>query len=285
MVYAQPSVGKSVLSIQAAMQLASGLPVFGGLATKASKVWYIQMERPDIESLERIQFMRDTIPLNSANFVLDTELQKLNFLNEAHLKQILQRGKEIAATVAFIDPLYGIATGLSKDEVAANLVKTLTILKSTLKITLWINHHVVKDSYDRDGSKIERDDPFYGSQWLKAHVTGAYGIEQTNTGTIWTAKKDSHSNLLKSIELAFDDETYVSTMQSDSLNYADKLKLYINAKFRSPNKTFFFEECMKNLGCRKDTLRRLLRHPTFTPCIGKAKSNGKATLYEVLKEI
>ncbi len=286
MIYAQPSIGKSVISIQVAMQLSSGLPVFGALNVSAPrKVWYIQMERPDIESLERIKFMMDTIPINYDNFVLDTELQKLNFLNENHLRQILERGQSINAEVVFIDPLYGIATGLSKDEVASNLTKVLTILKSTLGVTIWINHHVVKDSYDREGGKIERDDPFYGSQWLKAHVTGAYNIEKSDDGTLWSCKKDSHSNLLKKLTLAFDDETYISTMQSDSLNYEDRLKLYLNSKFRSSNRTFQFRECMKTLGCRNDTLRRALRKSSFLSALIKLKSDGKSTIYEVKSEV
>lgn len=285
MIYAHPAAGKSVVSLQAALQLCSGFPVFGGLAvSKPRKVWYIQMERPDIESLERIKFMMDSVQINYDNFFLDTELQKLNFLNESHLARILARGKEISADVAFIDPLYGIATGLSRDEIASNLVKTLTILKSTLGITLWINHHVVKDSYGQ-GGKIERDDPFYGSQWLKAHVTGAYNIEKSKVGTVWTCKKDSHSNLLKSLELAFDEESYISTMESNSLVFADKLKLYINAKFRSNNKTFYFNECMKAIMCRNDTLRRLLRSPLFSDAIIKLKSSGKSTIYEVKTEV
>ena len=286
MVYAQPSVGKSVLSIQVAMQLAAGLPVFGCLAVpNPCKIWYIQMERPDVESLERMQMMRDTIPVKSDNFVLDTELQKLNFLNESHLRQILKRGKEINADVGFIDPLYGIASGLSKDEIASNLVKVLTILKSVLGLTLWINHHPVKDSYDREGNRVDKEDPFYGSQWLKAHVTGSYEIENINIGTLWTMKKDSHSNLLRSIELAFDDETFVSTMQSDSLNYSDRLRLYINGKYRSPNRTFEFDECMKNLGCRTDTLRRALRLSAFSDVLTKVKNSGKRTVYEVKNEV
>lgn len=286
MIASQPSVGKSVITMQACLQMAAGLPVFGALyVPRPQRIWYMQMERPDTESLERIQSMKEHIPVHYDNLFIDTELQKLYFLNPEHLKIILQRAILIKPDVIVIDPLYGVAPGLSKDDVASQLVKTLTILKAELDTTLWINHHHTKQSYDRDGNEINKDDAFYGSQWLKAHITGSYSIEKTKTGTVLDNKKDSHSNLLNSIELTFDHDTYLSTMRSDKINFAERYKMFINASFRSSNRTFYFEEVRKNLGCTIGRLRQLNCTPPFSDVLTKSKSNGTSTLYTVIKEI
>lgn len=286
MIYAPPSVGKSVLSIQVALQLASGLPVFGALhVPEPKKVWYVQMERSDTESLERIQFMSSVIPVNSKNLVIDTELQKLSFLNPDHLNIILKRGKSISADVMMVDPLYGIASGLSKDEIASSLVKILTILKSELGLTLYLNHHPTKDTYSQDGSKIDKEDPFYGSIWLKAHVTGSYGVEKTEEGCKLKIKKDSHSQLLEELDLSFDPETYISTLDSSKLQYEERFKMFLNARFRSQKRTFSGQEMMSNLGCAIRTFRRLMAHPLFKDSLINVNSIGRKGLYEVVKEV
>lgn len=266
--------------------MAAGLPVFGALhVPRPIRVWYMQMERPDIESLERIQIMQNVIEVAHDNIIIDTELQKLYFLNPEHLAQIIERGKQLKPDIAIIDPLYGLAPGLSKDDVASQLVKTLTILKAELGVTLWLNHHHTKESYASDGSRINKDDAFYGSQWIKAHVTGSYSVERTDSGVCFTCKKDSHSNLLQTIDLAFDHETNISSMTRNSLSYPDRFKLFINARFRSPNKTFFFEEARQNVGCAVRTMRGIIAHPLFAPCLTVHKSNGVKVLYEVLREL
>jgi len=175
MISSQPSVGKSVLAIQAAYQLSEGIPLFACLdVPEPIRVWYIQMERPYIESLERLQYMLNGHKKEFRNLFIDAELQALNFLKEDHLELILNRGKIINPDLVIIDPLYGITTGLSKDEVAASVTKVFTIMKKELDCALWLNHHTVKNTYDMvNGKKVPKDDPFYGAQWLKAHVTGS----------------------------------------------------------------------------------------------------------------
>lgn len=286
MISSQPSIGKSVLAIQAAIELSNGLPLFGVLnVPNPIIVWYIQAERADIESLERIQLMTEDMPnISYNNLYIDTELQSLSFLNPDHQTLILARGREIKPDLIIIDPLYGIAGGLSKDEVCSAIAKILTVLKSKLGCAIWINHHTVKTTYDViDGVKMEKGDPFYGAQWLKAHVTASYLATMGEKGVHLSCKKDSHSVLLKSIDLEFDHETYLSRMTMLDSTYLDKLYLHIISLKTSGKKTFFFDEIRDYLGCTISQIRKIMIHPKIQPLVKKHKSNGKKTLYEVLE--
>jgi len=218
------------------------------------------------------------------NLFIDCELQAMNLLVAKHLSEVLDRGLEIKPDVIIIDPLYGIATGLSRDEVGSNVAKIFTVLKKSLNCALWINHHTTKSVFDViDGEKVPKGDPFYGAQWLKAHITGSYLMGEGQNGVVMLNKKDSHGNLLKTIELNFDEETYISTMSKSSLSIAERYKMYINAIGRTPSKTFCFEDARANLGCTISAFRSINSTPQFSQALLKHKSNGKKTLYEVIK--
>ena len=287
MISSQPSVGKSVLAVEAGYEISMGLPLFGALkVTKPTRVWYIQMERSENESLERLQLMRGTNPAPLSNLFIDIELQALNFLNPAHLEYVIERGKQIEPGLIIIDPLYGIATGLSKDEIGSNVAKMFTILKKKLGCALWINHHTVKNTHEIvEGKKIEKDDPFYGAQWLKAHITASYLAIQGEDGVILTCKKDSHSLLLKQIKLSFDHDTFLSSMEVHDLEAWERYKLYLNSLFLSGKKTFYFNDAKRHLGCAITTLRNFNCTPQFCESVKTTKVLGHKTLYEVIKVI
>lgn len=284
MVGSDSGKGKSLLSLQIAMHLTKGSPVFGALhVARPLRVWYMQMERHENESLERMIRLQDHVAWDPANFFLDTEVQCLDFINPDHYETLEERGFEIKPDVIFIDPLYGVAQGLSQDKIASSLSKVFTMLKKRLGCALWLNHHTLKDQYNQQGEKIEREDPFYGATWLRAHVTGSYFMRQNDTGTSWVKKKDNHGILLDQITTIFDDETYFSSIDPTKMNYKDRFRLFINMVFSRPNKTFEFEECRAFLGCAVRHLRDLLSAHHNSEAIKRHKANGKKTLYEVLR--
>ena len=284
MVVAQPSVGKSVISTQVCMQICAAVPVFGALnVPEPKKIWYMQMERPETETLERIQMMQAGIPLVAENFVLDIELQKLNFLNDEHFAYIIARGRQIKPDIIWIDPLYGVAPGLSNDDVASKVTKKFTILKAELNVTLACNHHTTKNTDEIiDGAKVAKFDPFYGSQWLKAHMTACYYAEHTEHGTRLSNRKDSHSNLLKTLDLYFDHETYISTLKPEEFQFKDRYRMYINAKYKSPDRMFHFEACRAQLGCAVRSLRGFIAQSNLRGVLRCVKSPGNKAIYEVL---
>ena len=274
--------GKSLISIQVAMQLSAGLPVFGCLQTSGRKrIWYMQMERHQNESLERMNKLSPSIAWSCDNFFLDTEVQILNFINPSHYAIVEARGVEIDPDVIFIDPLYGIAQGLSQDKIAAEVSKCLTMLKKKLNCAIWINHHIVKDTFDNKGKKIQKDDPFYGATWIKAHVTGSYLMIQTETGVEMIKKKDNHDVLLDNIVTVYDHETYLSTVDPDKFNYSDRFKIFINIVFSRSNKTFKFKEAQIFVGCAVRTMRNLVSAQPFSEVLIPHRSNGVSTLYEI----
>lgn len=287
MISSQPAVGKSTLAIQAAYELSTGLPLFGGLIVpKPLRVWYIQMERPETESLERLQLMKGDIDVDWSNLFIDVELQALNFLSPSHFDYVLSRGKDIDPDLVIIDPLYGIATGLSKDEIGSGVSKMFTVLKKTLKCTLMILHHTVKNPYEIiQGIKVPKDDPFYGAQWLKAHVTASYLAENFENGIKLVCKKDAHGRLIKELTTSFDHDTYLSTIVIDNLEVAERYKLFINSLLVSGKRKFYFEDARTHLGCAPTTLREFHRTPQFRASVVAHKVKGHRTLYEVTKEI
>ena len=282
MVSADSGKGKSLISIQVAMHLTKASPVFGILkVARPMRVWYMQMERHENESLERINKLMANFDWDADNFFLDTEPQILNFINPDHYRLIEKRGLEIRPDVIFIDPLYGVAQGLSQDKIASEVSKCLTMLKKRLKCAIWVNHHIVKDQY-YEGKKIERDDPFYGATWIRAHVTGSYYVKQNDKGLEFIKKKDNHDVLLDALHTTFDHETYMSTVDPTKFDFPDRLKIFLNKVNFTAKKTFTFEECRAYLGCARRTLRYMLNAHPYQDTLKRHKSNGNSTLYEII---
>lgn len=282
--FSQPGIGKSTVSIDAALCVANGRPVFGTLAVPTPmKVWYIQMERHVTESLERLQKMIGSDEtLSVENLYIDSELQAINILNDKHFESMIKRGKEIGAPLTMIDPTYGLASGLSKDDIGSEVVKRLTILKKDCKTTLWLNHHSTKSTTEIvDGKKVKKDKPMFGSQWLYAHATGVYFVNMGEDGLVMEKDKDSHGNLLSKIALTFDDETYLSTMSTQDLTHEQRYAIFINKLFGKKENVFTFDEALTHLGCPKSQLRAINRTPRFQGAFDLVKSNGYKTLYKV----
>ena len=242
------------------------------------------MERHENESLERINKLMHNFEWDANNLFLDTEPQILNFINPAHYPLLEERGLEIKPDVIFIDPLYGVAQGLSQDKIAAEVSKCLTMLKKRLGCAIWINHHVVKDQYF-EGKKVEKDDPFYGATWIRAHVTGSYFMRQIDTGLEFIKKKDNHDVLLDHIVTTYDHETYLSTVDPDKFNYHDRLKIFLNQVNFKAKKTFEFTECRAFVGCASRTLRYLLTAHPYDETIKRHKASGSKTIYEIVSLI
>lgn len=279
-----PGIGKSILTIQMCLEISAGLPVFGAFKSVPTKIYYIQKERPIDEIAERVEEMQKIIPWNPDNLIIDSELQTFSLSNEKNHDWIIKRIAKYSPGLIVIDPIGAGTPGLSKDEPANIFCGFSTSLQKETGATNLFNHHIIKDSYaSTDGSKINKDDPFYGSQWIKAHVTGSYLIETTDHGRSFSNKKDSHSNLINKFEIAYDPERMISSSKSDSLAYIDRAKQYFNAMKTTKN-TFTEKKLREYLGCAQTTVREIFRTPPFDEKSGiiiRHKTNGSATLYEV----
>ena len=225
MFVAEPGIGKSVLATQAAMELAAGVALFNTFkVTRPYRVLYVQKERPLDEIRERIQAMHGAIKFDPNNLTITDDLQRYNLTNVDHAKQAVGFIAHHKPEVVIIDPIYAGQADLRSGDAGVAFTNFLTLLEYETKACLWLNHHTIKAQMDRDGVPIKRQDPFYGSQWLKAHVSGSFLITSTKDGTLFVCKKDSHSRLIKSFTLEFDPETYLSGVTVKGVDALDRIK-------------------------------------------------------------
>ena len=290
MVAADPGAGKSVLIANVMANLSMGLLVFGALFTPKPRIcYYIPFERGAEEILERFKHIQTTTLIDYKNIFVNDSFIGMNVIDSRDAETIMNTIKsECVPDLIILDPIYAaVAGGLSTDEKASMFCRFSARLQAEFGCSIWMNHHTVKDTYSSfDGQKIGKADPFYGSQWLKAHCTASFHMKQdaNGEGVILEKKKDSQGNLLDRLSLGFnaDDWTqYARDLDNDTTTDI-KIKTFLRG-CKANKKHFTFEQlrgCVR--GVSQATLRRWLTHPIYTPLLKKHKSIGYATLYEVI---
>lgn len=282
---ADPGCGKSTISAQVAVELALGLPIFGYFhVEKPVKIFYIQAERHILELLERFKLLNETYPIEKAkdNLIITDKYQHFNLINEDHCNGFLSclRRDFQDAKVLFLDPIYStVAGGLKEDKPSSAFTKMMSLIQIEFNCLLWYNHHTVKDSYF-NGRKVEKDDPYYGSQWLKAHVTGSYHIKSSDVGVNLINKKDNYNILAKSIPLEYNSETGLCSVVEGNMSAIDKLKNFIKLK-EVTQKTFYFNQMQEATQLCTRTLRELLLHSSIKDRISVISSHKNKKLYQI----
>lgn len=282
MVSADPGTGKSMIGLQVACQLATGVPLFGALQVpEPVKVYYIQKERPFLEVQERLALFFQTLDINFDNLVIDSAIQFINLSNLRLADELVRRISKHKPKVIVIDPIGAGLGGLTKDEVANNFCAMLNYIQSIIGNSYWLNHHTTKQQYTQDGERIDKEKPFYGSQWLDAMVTGHYHLTQTEKGTHWRRTKDTLGTLLKHFDLWYDPETQLSTLAAGSMTARDKVNNFINS-IKEHKQSFTFSELKSLTGVSDSILRDTLKLPSISSRFTKVKSIGEATLYKII---
>lgn len=286
-----PGTGKSTVSAVIMAQSSIGLPVFGQLFVPKPVVsYYIPFERGSQEIEERFKHIQTAIPINYDNIYVNEKFMGMNVINEANANEIIYNIrhdiKDRQIDIIWLDPIYSaVSGGLSTDEKASMFTRFSTQLQVEFNCAIWMNHHTVKDSYSsQTGDKVTKDDPFYGSQWLKAHCTGGYYMkrDKSDPGPIFINKKDSHSCLLPRINLVYEPETYSVFMHGidKTIPAKDRLLMAYRA-FKTSNKSVTFREIQGSMmGVSDSHLRVLLDTPPFDIAFTRIKSNGSNTLYQ-----
>lgn len=291
-----PGAGKSIVSAVIIAQSSIGLPVFGQLFVPKPVIsYYIPFERGSQEIEERFKHIERTIPIEYDNIYVNENFMGMNVINDKHADEIMLNIKndigERKLDVIYLDSIYqSVAGGLSNDEKASLFTRFSTRLQVEFKCAIYMNHHTVKQSYASEtGFVIEKDDPFYGSQWLKAHCTGGYYMKRTkdSEGPQMMNKKDSHSCLLPQINLIYEPENYTVFMKGLDKTIPAKDRLLMSYRsFRKSLKTVTFREiqgCM--MGVSDGHLRELLRTPPWTTAFERSKSNDGSTLYKPIADL
>ena len=287
MIAADPGIGKSPISTQVAIELAAGLPVFGVFRPlRPLKVLYIQTERNIIEFLERMDTISRVLPILYDNLVITDNYQRFNLLNYAHTQLFLECVKRDCPNVdvIFIDPIYPLVSGGLKDDTPASaFTKAMSRLQKETKAMLWYNHHTTKAIYTSKGDVIDKEDPFYGSQWLKAHVTGSYHMKKHDSGVKMIRKKDNYSLLPEEITLEYNPETELCFIPLEEMPAIERVRTFLNAK-KVEGKEFYFNDLSLATKLCHRTLRRLLCHSSISSKISVVSSKRNKNLYKIVED-
>ena len=282
MLYADAGCGKSTICVQLAMEMSAGVPVFGAFhVPKKLKVLYLQMERPLAEALERIDAMRKVLPLNEDNLTITDKYQAFNLADQNHANVFIECVLRDApnADVIIIDPIYCTVVGGFKEEVpVAGFNKTMSRLQVATNATLIYSHHTTKTAYHA-GEKVDKEDPFYGSNWVKAHVTGMYYIKNSPKGTFWKNTKDNYGGMVNEISLLFDGETGISHVEFEDMPAIEKVRLYLRSRFED-GETFTFNDIQAATKVCTRRLRELLVHSSIKGCLEVVNTNKNKHLYK-----
>jgi RecA-family ATPase len=287
MIAADPGTGKSTVSTQVAVELSAGLPIFGIYKVpKPVKVLYVQTERSLMELIERLEIIHKIMPIVKENLYITSEYQMFNLLNFEHVKVLIEcilrdcPGVE----VIFIDPIYPMVSGgLSKDEPASAFTKGMNLVQKATGAILWYNHHTVKPSYSPDGAKMEKQDPFYGSQWLKAHVTGSYYMKEQGEGVSLIKKKDNYNLMPHQIDLEYNPETELCTIPFDKMPALDKVKHYMTMR-KIDQKEFTFKDIQAQSHLCTRTLRECMASPNVISRLISINTNHNKRLYKISQD-
>lgn len=296
LVSGDPGVGKSTTIANIIAQSCSGLPVFGMLNTpRPLRNLYIPFERGKEEILPRLLHLREVNPIIASNLYIyeSDDCPIPNLLSEKDQEYLIaeiERNCPDGIDCIFYDPIYqSVLGGLSNEDRVSVLCRFNTRIVRHFRCATFLAHHTVKKQLDRDGIAIEKEDPFYGSQFLKAHCTGSYylRLNKETEGCIWLCKKDNWSVHLDKIPLRYHPENYLCTVegQQSEMTVHDRM-LVLFRPHKMSNKTFSFNEikgCLQ--GVSTSYLRRQLDTPFWQAALTRIKSSGKATLYQVSPNI
>jgi len=214
LISADPGIGKSAIAQQVAMTLTTGAPVFGCLNVPVpKKVYYMQLEGSYYETIERMRIMNENIEMDYSNLCWDIP-PMLNCASDTSTSAMIKRihDTQLNPDLIIIDPIYMAVSGdLKEGDVCTKLLRFCEMLRKEFDCALMLIHHTCKSSTDREGNEITKDDPYYGSQWLKAYVDTSYILKKFNTNTASGVelhnKKMRGSNVKKFIRLPYDAET------------------------------------------------------------------------------
>ena len=291
MFYADPGIGKSTLVAQIMAQLSTGMPLFGALElARPYTCYYIQFERDAGEILERLAEMEKVIRVDYSKIIVDDRLVGINLLDPNHAAQLIKRVQQYSKECGWnqvdivpLDPIYAsVRGGLSTDEKATMFTRASALLQKNVGCSNLLLHHATKASYASEtGDKIDKDDSFYGSVWLKAHVTGSFHIQRNEeNGTTWTRKKDNYSCLMKKFNLKYDPASYLSYLDSKHglTEKRDRVRLFINSCFKQ-NRKFVISEVCSAVDSTDRYVRELLAEPEFKAVIEPFPVPNSPTLF------
>lgn len=291
MLAADPGAGKSVIALQMIMNLSAGEKLFGELEIeRPQRVYYFQLEGSTPEFMSRIRRMKDACKFQADNIVWDT-LKLMNVLDKKQVNQIIAGMKEYGPLdVVIIDPIYKAVVGALKEEEPAKAIIAFSdLLKDTFNCAVVMIHHTHRTKYARDGAAIDEDDPFFGSQWLKAHIDIGYHFKRvanSSTRSTLICKKDRNSKVRKLISLSFDPEFFTIALERNKgeLTAYEKVLEYIRRVWKKEQITH--GKIVDELKIPSATLKRVQQQMLDNGIIrcDKRGEDGRTKIWELVDE-
>lgn len=217
MVSADAGAGKSIFAqnIMGALSFAPAKHFLGCKVLRSAKVLYVQLEGDYEETIERLRYMQDGGMIVDPHNICIMEEKTLNVMDEASVNGFFKRLFDcgFVPEVVILDPIYKLAhDDPSKGQVALAIIRFSDALYNKFNCANILIHHNLKASYDQTGTKIDKDDAFYGHSFIKNHIRTSYAMKITGDDTrVLERKKGRGSDTKRTIKMNYDPETYLLT--------------------------------------------------------------------------
>ena len=284
MLASDPGIGKSIVATQIALSLSSGTPLFGTFPVPMpQKVYYLQLEGSYYHSIERLRLMQQKVPIITENICWDMG-EGLNTAREDDWTRLEARILAFGTpALIVIDPIYmAVIGGLSEDRPASAFVRFSTRLMQRFGCANLLVHHTHRTRY-HNGEEVQEADPFYGSQWLKAHLDASWLLLRTGKSKVrLDCKKDRNGVLPKRIELVYHEDSMTCENVLFSDTSAMNKVLALIARCKAQNITISFSEIEEQTGVSHAHLVRLKNEIAKMHLVEFHKVPGKSTLWKPL---
>lgn len=291
MIAADPAAGKSTIATQLVLQLSSAEPVFGFFnVPQPRNVYYLQLEGSFDETLERIGYMQDAVNIDYDRLCWDTPTV-LNCMDPMSVLETVQRigSWDRVPDVVVVDPIYmAVAGDLKGGDVSSALVQFSERLKRTFGCSVILIHHTHRERYGSDGNRINENDPYYGSQWLKAHIDVGYHLKalEGHTGVELVCKKSRGGEVQKHIVLNYDPATFTvrTNTERSSLSATDLVLNHLRRCSRLGQQTDFYAT-LTETRLSQASLRRIQQQLTQDGILRVVAGEGRRRVWQLTEAV
>jgi hypothetical protein len=149
----ESGVGKSLLSLELAVKLSKGLPLWGYEVDRPRKIMFIQKENPDYTVQTRLRRIMRGISVNHVpNIQLVDRKFKADIGNIRDLQKITDLITKSGTEIVILDPLSSYHHANENDNMAMRrILDNLTEISAVTNCAWIIVHHEGKPSEDRQG--------------------------------------------------------------------------------------------------------------------------------------
>jgi RecA-family ATPase len=299
MLYATDGIGKSLIGIQGALELASGLPMFKSFhVEKEQKVIYCMAERSIKEPLKRIKTMIQDEDFSGKikfeNLTITTEFQGRDLSNKDQadaLMGILREHIKVmgGCSMIFFDPLYALVRkDLKTDEAINGVFSFFRRIGTELGANVFFIHHENRGSR-QEGESERTGQDYYGNKFISGLCTAVWHMMKDKGKdkfkTFIMNEKDSESCLVPRLGLTYNPEfNTVRADVSSSPKAKDILTDSCLTKFKEENREFTQEQFFITTGIQmhEASQRRFFADLIKTKRIVNIEAHGKKGIYRAV---